>query len=144
MPSFKSRATFLAIGLAAQHGYSPQAPAEPPIDMELATIGQKLVGKDGGFSCISCHGVGNMEALEVFESEGINFAYSSERLLPQYYRRWLRNPLAIDPQTKMPMYFEEGKSPLTEVLDGDAEKQITAIWQYLRLGPKMPPPSTGQ
>ena len=143
MPSFKSRATLLANGLAAQHGYSPHAPAEPPIDMDLAKIGQKLIGKDGGFSCISCHGVGNMEALEVFESEGINFAYSSERLLPEYYRRWVRNPLAIDAQTKMPVYFEEGKSPLTEVLDGDAEKQITAIWQYLRLGPKMPPPSNG-
>jgi hypothetical protein len=43
----------------------------------------------------------------------------------------------------MPVYFEEGKSPLTEVLDGDAEKQMTAMWQYLRLGSRMPPPSTG-
>ena len=42
-----------------------------------------------------------------------DFAYSSERLLPEYYRRWVRNPLAIDAQTKMPVYFEEGKSPLT-------------------------------
>ena len=137
MPAFKSRAGLLANGLAAQHGYSPQTPAEPPIDMDLARIGQKLIGKDGGFSCVSCHGVGNMEALEVFESEGINFAYSSERLLPQYYRRWVRNPLSIDPQTKMPVYFDEGKSPLTEALDGDAEQQIEALWQYLRLGTQM-------
>ena len=144
MPSFKSRAALLANGLAAQHGYPSQTPAEPPIDMELAKIGQKLLGKEGGFSCISCHGVANMEAMEVFESEGINFVWSAERLLPQYYRRWLRNPLSIDPQTKMPVYFEEGKSPLTELLDGDAEKQITTIWQYLRLGPKMPLPTTGQ
>ena len=55
----------------------------------------------------------------------------------------MRNPLAIDPQTKMPVYFEEGKSPLTEILDGDAEKQMTAIWHYLRLGDKMPTPDTG-
>ncbi len=144
MPSFKSRATLLAEGLAARHGYPPHSPSEPPIDMELAKIGQKLVGKEGGFSCISCHGVGNMEAMEVFEGEGINFIYASERLLPQYYLRWLRNPLSIDPQTKMPAYFDEGKSALTDVLDGDAEKQVNAVWQYLRLGPGMPLPSTGQ
>jgi hypothetical protein len=40
----------------------------------------------------------------------------------------------------MPVYFDEGRSPLTEVLDGDAEKQIDAIWQYLRLGRDIPPP----
>ena len=142
MPAFKSRALLLAHGLAAQHGFPPQTPPEPPVDAELAKLGQKLVGKDGGFSCISCHGVGPREALEVFESEGINFAYAAERLLPAYYRRWMRNPLGIDPQTKMPMYFEEGKSPLTEVLDGEAEKQIDAIWQYLRLGQRMPLPKT--
>ena len=61
----------------------------------------------------------------------------AERLLPGYFRRWLRNPLSIDPQTKMPVYFDEGKSPLTETLDGDAEQQIEALWQYLRLGTQM-------
>jgi len=143
MPAFKSRATLLANGLAAEHGFPPQTPTEPAVDTELAKLGQKLVGKDGGFSCNSCHGVGKVDALEVFESEGINFAYSADRLLPQYYRRWVRNPTSIDPTTKMPVYFEDGKSPLTDVLDGDGEKQINAIWQYIRLGEKMPPPSSG-
>jgi mono/diheme cytochrome c family protein len=140
MPVFKSRAELLARGLAAQHGYPQQMPPEPPIDRELARIGQQLVGKAGGFSCVSCHGVGSQPATEVFESEGVNFAYAAERLLPDYYRRWLRSPTSIEPQTKMPVYFDEGRSPLTEVLDGDAEKQIDAIWQYLRLGRDMPPP----
>jgi mono/diheme cytochrome c family protein len=141
MPAFKSRATALAPGLTAGHGYPPKTPAEPPVDPELARVGQKLIGKDGGFSCVSCHGVGKMEAMEVFESEGINLSWSAERLLPEYYRRWMRSPMSIDPQTKMPAYFEDGKSPLTEVFNGDAEKQIGAVWQYLRLGTNMPPPS---
>jgi mono/diheme cytochrome c family protein len=144
MPGFKSRGAFLAKGMAALHGYAPKTAAEPPIDNALAKLGQKLVGKDGGFSCISCHAVGSLAAMDVFESEGINFAYSWERLLRDYYYRWMRNPLAIDPQTKMPVYFEEGKSPLTEILEGDAEKQIAAVWHYLRLGEKMPPPATGE
>jgi len=143
MPAFKSRAEPLAAGLAAQHGYAPKSPVEPPVDQELAKMGQKLVGKDGGFSCVSCHGVGSMLAMEVFESEGINLAYSADRLQPDYYRRWFRTPTSIDPQTKMPVYFDEGKSPLTDVLDGDGEKQITAVWEYLRLRDKMPVPKTG-
>jgi mono/diheme cytochrome c family protein len=143
MPAFKSRARHLATGMAQLHGYAPTTPKEAAVDPALAEIGRKLVGKDGGFSCVSCHGVGAMPALEVFESEGINFAYSADRLLPDYYRRWFRAPTSIDPQTKMPVYFEEGKSPLTDILDGDAEKQISAVWEYLRLREKMPAPKTG-
>lgn len=143
MPAFKSRAKALADGLANTHGHSSKTPAEGPLDQELVKIGQKLVGKDGGFSCISCHGVASMEALEVFESEGINLAYTADRLLPGYYHRWLLSPTSIDPQTKMPVYFDEGKSPLTDILGGDADRQINAIWHYIRMGTKMPPPSTG-
>ena len=93
-------------------------------------------------SCVSCHGIGSMLAMEVFESEGINLVYSAERLQPDFYRRWFRAPMSIDPQTKMPMYFDEGKSPLTDVLDGDGEKQISAVWEYLKLGNKMQVPKT--
>ena len=144
MPGFKTRATWLAEGLAELHGYPPKSPAEPPVDMDLAKAGQKLVGKDGGFSCVSCHAVGPLLALEVFESEGVNFAWSADRLQPDYYRRWIRNPLAIDPQTKMPVYFdEEGRSPLTEILDGNGDRQLDAVWEYLRLRDKMPSPKTG-
>ena len=51
--------------------------------------------------------------------------------------------MVIAQTSKMPVYFEDGKSPLTDLLEGDAEKQIEAVWQYLRLGLKMPLPSTG-
>jgi len=41
----------------------------------------------------------------------------------------------------MPAYFQDqAKSPLANVLDGDVAKQINALWQYLQLGDKMPPP----
>jgi mono/diheme cytochrome c family protein len=144
MPAFKSRAEFLAAGMTQQHGYPPKSSAEPPVDAALAEIGRKLLGKDGGFSCVACHAVGPALAMEVFESEGINLSYAADRLLPDYYRRWFRAPTSIDPQTKMPIYFDEGKSPLTDVLGGDGEKQISAVWDYLRLRDKMQPPKTGE
>ena len=143
MPVFRSRAALLAAGLAMQHGYPPHTPSEPPIDTEAALIGQKLIGKEGGFSCISCHGVGRQPATEVADSEGINLAHSGARLLRPYFFCWLYAPLSLDPQTKMPAYFEAGKSALTDFYAGDAERQINAMWQYIRLGDKMPPPKTG-
>jgi mono/diheme cytochrome c family protein len=143
MPAFKARAELLAAGLAARHGYPPVTFAEPPAEPALAELGRKLIGKDGGFSCVACHAVGPALAMEVFESEGINLAESADRLLPDYYRRWFRAPSTIDPQTKMPAYFDEGRSPLNEILEGDQEKQIGAVWEYLKLRDKMPAPNNG-
>jgi mono/diheme cytochrome c family protein len=141
MPAFTKYAATMAEGLAELNGYPPKTAEEPPIDQEAAKVGQKLISAVGGFSCISCHSVGDFGATQVFESAGINFAYSGRRLLKPYFHRWVRNPLSIDPTTKMPVYFdEEGKSPLADIYDGDGLKQREAIWQYLRLGEKMPPP----
>ncbi len=141
MPAFPQRAEALATGLAMSHGYPPQTATESPAPPELVKIGQKFVGADGGFSCISCHAVGEQKATQVFESEGINLARSAARLQKDYFARWLMNPLRVEPTTKMPVYFdEEGKSQLADILDGSAMKQIDAIWQYLRQGEKIQPP----
>lgn len=144
MPAFKSRARLLAEAMAVQQGYAPRSLAEGPIDDEAAKIGQKMVGKDGGLSCISCHAVNELSAMEVFDSEGINLGLSHARLLRPYFFRWMRNPLAIDPQAKMPAYFEDGRSALTDYYDGDAEKQIRALYEYIRQADQMPAPATGQ
>jgi len=144
MPAFRSRATLLAQAMAMQQGYPPTTAAEGPVDEETAKIGHKMIGKDNGLSCISCHSVNDLPALEVFESEGPNLGLSGARLLKPYFFRWMRNPLAVDPQTKMPAYFEDGKSALTDYYEGDAEKQINALYQYMRQGEKMAVPFTGQ
>ncbi|MBI2947648.1 MAG: cytochrome c [Verrucomicrobia bacterium] len=141
MPAFAAQAEALGHGMAMLHGYAPKTSPEPPIDAEAAKIGQKLVSADGGFSCVACHAVGKVGANLVFDSAGINLAYAAERLQRPYFVRWLFNPLSIEPSSKMPVYFDEtGRSPLTDVFEGDGAKQIDAIWQYLRLGDKMPPP----
>lgn len=143
MPAFPAYATGLARGLATVAGLPPVSPADPvPADAAaLATAGQKLVSANGGFSCISCHGVGDFAATQVFEAPGINLAHSVERLQPDFYRRWLRAPTSVDAESKMPVYFDEtGRSPLPDVLEGDGPKTIAAIWEYLRLGSKAPKP----
>ena len=138
MPSFPARAAPLAHGLAMSHGLPPVSPKPPPVNAQLAEVGRKLVGVDGGFSCIACHGVKNREPLQVFEAQGINFASIGARLQPEFMLRWILDPLRVDPQSRMPDYFDEdGRSVLVDVLGGDAKKQIEAIRQYLLQGNKM-------
>ena len=145
MPAFRMYAAGLAVGLAEEEGLQPETPAEAPIDLEAAKVGRKLVSASGGFFCVSCHAVGSTAAMQVFESNGVNLAYTGARLQKSYYYRWVRNPLRIDPSTKMPVYFDaEGKSPLTDYYNGEAAKQIEAVWQYIRLGEKMPSPAEAQ
>jgi mono/diheme cytochrome c family protein len=144
MPAFPAYATNVALGLATRHGFPPSTLAEPGFDPEAQKIGHNLVSNPPlGFACVSCHSVGTFGATQVFEAPGINLAQSGARLQPSYFKRWLRNPPLVDPQTKMPAYFdEEGRSPITDVYEGDGLKQIDALWQYVRLGEKMPAPKT--
>lgn len=143
MPGFAPQAHLLALGLAEQAGFGPAAAPDPapPDAAELAKIGQKLAGPNGGFSCNMCHPIAGFPATQVFEAPGVNLADSYNRLQPSYFRRWLRAPTSLDAASKMPVYFdEEGRSPLSDVLGGDGPRTITAVWEYLRLGRNMPKP----
>lgn len=148
MPAFPARAQWLSQGFAMQHGFAPQLPvaaddARP--DPEMAKLGRQLVGPSvngkAGFACIQCHGVGDKPAQNVFEAQGINFAYTKERLRHEYFIRWMLKPSRIQPGTRMPAFaLEDGTTPFTEVYGGDARKQFEAIWQYLLQGRDVTPP----
>ena len=140
MPAFPARASGLAKGLAMLNGHSPVTPKEPPVDLEKAKVGRKLVSANGGFFCFSCHAIGSLKPAQVFDAQGINLAKVGDRLLPEYFRRWMSSPLRVDPQTKMPAYFNQGQSALFDILDGDAGQQIEALHHYIRLGGEMVPP----
>lgn len=144
MPGFPAYAEALAAGLATHAGLPPKSEPDPVPEnaAELSEAGRKLVSANGGLSCTQCHSAGEFGATAVFEAPGINLAYSNVRIQPSFFRRWLRNPQSVDPETKMPGYFdvETGASPLTDILGGDGPKTIQAVWEYLRLGDKMPKP----
>lgn len=142
MPAFPAYAGHLAEGMAARHGLPPFSPAEPPPDPEAAAVGRRLVTSEGGFSCVSCHAIGSQAPTAVFDAPGIDFIHSARRLLPDFFVRWMLDPLAIDPTTTMPIYFDEhGDSPLGDVYGGDGPRTIRALWEYLRQGDALSPPS---
>jgi mono/diheme cytochrome c family protein len=140
MPSFGRRGGRIAEGMAMLNGLPPRSGAQTKLDPELAEIGRQLISANGGFACVTCHAVGPAPATAVFESAGINFAYANERLQQDFFHRWVMNPTQIDPESKMPVYFSDGESPLPDVLSGSADSQINAIWEYFKQGFDINPP----
>jgi mono/diheme cytochrome c family protein len=133
MPGFAHVADNLALGLNHQHGLPQTEAAEPAGDAEKIANGEKLIGADGGFNCITCHAVGEKEATAVFEAPAINFAQTAERLRKGYFHRWALAPTRIDPDTKMPKYADpEGVTQLSDPYEGKGPAQFEAIRQYIR------------
>ncbi len=141
MPSFPARADGIAKGLAMEHGFPPVAPAQPRPDPRLAEIGQKLVSKEGGFSCVMCHSVGSQKAIAPFDSPAPNFAHVSERLTHEYFERWMLNPQRLLPGTRMPTFAPDGTTALKTYFNGDAHQQFNAIWNYMLQGQNIDPPA---
>jgi mono/diheme cytochrome c family protein len=145
MPGFPARAQGIAQGLALEHGCPAATPDLAKADEELAKIGKQLVGRNGGFSCIQCHGVAKIAPISPFEAPSLNFKYAKERIRREYYDRWMRNPQRVIPNTKMPSFAkEDGKTALTDILEGDAAKQFDAIWNYLQAGREIEHPEQEQ
>jgi mono/diheme cytochrome c family protein len=140
MPAFPARAERLFQGLALEHGCPPKSPPEPAPDPELSEIGRKLSGPTGGLDCLSCHSIAGKGATKVFEAPAPNFKLVRSRIRKDYYDRWVREPLRLEPGTKMPQFIKDGRTQLTEILDGDGVKQADALWHYLLEGEKIRPP----
>ncbi|HEV2293656.1 MAG TPA: c-type cytochrome [Tepidisphaeraceae bacterium] len=140
MPAFPARAGLLARGMAAQHGCSLTDPPLDTPDVALIEPGRKLAGREGGFSCNTCHAVGDTKAHSAFEAPAPNFAYVSARLRDEFYHRWVRNPQRVEPGTRMPTFADgDGKTALKDLFDGDAAKQFEAIRHYLLQGEAIQP-----
>ena len=141
MPSFPMHAKGIAQGLAMQQGLPPKSAVATTNDVEACETGRRLVSAVPRVSVV-CNATRSVQRQRcILESAGINLAVSGARLQAGFFKRWVRKPSAIDPQSKMPTFFDdEGRSPLVDVYGGDGEKQISAIWQYLQLGEKMVAP----
>jgi len=141
MPSFPAYADGLARGLAHQHGVGEQLESEPPIDREMAVVGEKLIGlaNEVGFGCTTCHSVGKQPPVVGSTLQAINFSMVHRRLRKEYYWLWISNPQRTEPGSMMPSFVEEDwRSPFTAFYQGDARKQFEAIWQYLRIVEDVP------
>jgi len=138
MPQFgKDHVGKLAEGLATLEGTEP-ADSVPVVKPTPETIeaGRRLIGKSA-FGCISCHDLAGKANVG---TRGPDLASSTRRVRYDWYRRWLEQPQRMQPGTKMPTVFPDGKSLLDSVLKGNADAQAEAMWGYLSLGSNLPLP----
>lgn len=104
---------------------------------QMIADGRKLVGS-GGLACIKCHTFGEKATPGI---QAIDMLSMPSRLREDWFHRYMLNPAELRPGTRMPASFPEGKSVLTDVLGGDADAQIRAIWTYLSEGKRAKPPA---
>jgi hypothetical protein len=57
-----------------------------------------------------------------------------ERLHKEWFYRYMRAPQSFSPNTVMPTFWPGGRAIGRDILDGDANQQLEAIWEYLLEG----------
>ncbi|MFQ5665696.1 MAG: c-type cytochrome [Candidatus Binatia bacterium] len=89
--------------------------------------GRKLMSEDY-FNCFSCHQQGARKPEGPPEGWAPDLTMARHRLNPQWIIRWLHNPQAVQPGTKMPSFYPDGPE---DILGGDDDTQIEALRDYL-------------
>lgn len=119
--------TSLLIELDRHPGAPPSVNDSPS---EQRDAGRRLVGVDG-LSCIACHRFNRQpaHALQV-----LDLTTTPQRLNPDWFFSFLRDPNRFNPGTRMPAFWPDGVSPLKDVLGGDTDRQLAAVWGYLSEG----------
>nr|MCU0710155.1 hypothetical protein [Pirellula sp.] len=119
------------------HGYEMRIPnpenrseSEQQQEKLMRAAGRELLG-DKGANCVACH---NFNGKAASVNQGIDLLTSNERLQPAWFHSYLQKPGAFRPRTVMPSAWPDGVASFTNILDGDTDRQIEAIWYYLSLG----------
>ncbi len=99
----------------------------------LTDAGRELL--DTG--CVQCHPVRGERLPGVV---GIDLEGIAARVEPQWFHDFLQNPAALKNRTRMPTFFPNGKSANQTLLDGDVDRQIAAMWGYIKDAAKQPLP----
>ncbi|MBI5473711.1 MAG: c-type cytochrome [Ignavibacteriae bacterium] len=99
-------------------------------DPQLFPVGKQIFDD---FQCLKCHPSGNVKAGGDVSTSDLapNLAKAAGRLKPEWVVDWLADPAKIQEGTRMPTFFPDGQSPLPDVLNGDAKKQMQAIRDYV-------------
>lgn len=129
MPQFGQPASHLA-ELFVQADQTPPTAVTTVDDAphRVKANGRKLVGAQG-LACIKCHTFGKHRSTGI---QAMDLQTMSRRLNPEWFHRYLPDPAALRPGTRMPSGFPKGKSTVGEVYDGQPGPQVAAIWAYLK------------
>jgi mono/diheme cytochrome c family protein len=103
---------------------------------DTVRYGRQLLGIKG-MSCIACHVYNKNKAQGI---QAMDLVHMPKRLKREWFDRYMRNPTAIRPGTRMPNFFAENRSSRQDILAGNIDKQLQAFWGFLSLDGKAPVP----
>ncbi|MFK7777079.1 MAG: c-type cytochrome [Gimesia sp.] len=104
-----------------------------PEHANLVSAGRTMLGT----GCIQCHPIHGESLPGVV---GTDLGDVTNRVHSKWFHKFLLNPAALKPRTRMPTFFPGGQSQNKTLLDGDVDLQIASLWEYLKAGPKQPLP----
>ena len=115
--------------------------ADPPIPHEMPALGdeaareardagRELLGTDA-LGCVTCH---NFNGKDSPAFKGLDLITTTERLRPGWYARFMLNPQGERPGIIMPAAWPGGVASRADILDGDTDAQVWAIWSFLSQG----------
>lgn len=133
MPAYRAHSKTFADWFAKLDKVDDATPlVDRPDELEA---GRKLLGIHGGVNCITCHHWGEQKSLGI---PALDISSLNERLQPSWFRSYLLNPAGYRPGTLMPPLWPGGQASVKDVLEGDAERQIGAIWNFIKSGAGVP------
>ncbi|MFG0265531.1 MAG: cytochrome oxidase [Rhodopirellula sp. JB055] len=103
---------------SSDEGVFPEHESLAETGMQLTQVG-----------CIQCH---KFDGKALPGVVGIDLGDVPNRIRPGWFREFLLDPGGKKRGTRMPSFFPDGSSQSPDVLNGDAEKQIAALWAYLK------------
>ena len=102
------------------------------VEHRIKAVGRHLVG-DKALGCIKCHTFGQYKASGI---QAINLQTMTQRVREDWFLRYMLDPVAYRPGTRMPTGFPGGKATIRDVYDGHPDQQLAAIWTFLKDGAK--------
>lgn len=93
----------------------------------VRTAGLEMAGT-GGLNCIACH---TFQMKQAATMPAVDLTEMSERLHHSWFYRYMKDPQKFSHNTVMPSFWPGGRSFRKDILDGDTNQQIEALWQYL-------------
>jgi len=103
----------------------------------IKSDGRFLVG-DKALSCIKCH---NFDKYKATGIQSLDLTTLTKRIREDWFYRYMLNPIEYRPGTRMPTAWPFGQSTVKDVLNGNPQQQLKAIWTYLKEGTKAPVPT---
>ena len=122
---------------AFQAADSAKEPPAPQFSEQAVKDGRQLVGVRG-LGCVNCHGMNGQKSLGM---PGPDLGLVHDRIKYGWFTKWLDNPAALVPGTRMPQFWPEHQVAYKDVAGGTQDSQVSAIWTYLSLGRLMALPA---